>query len=133
MAQAAAVIKSFHRGIMYRGREGHWAWMMHRVAGLGVLLFLLLHICEIFLIGFGSELIGKFLVIYHSPPFRVVTVFLIYGVLYHGMNGLRITILDFWPETTRHERKMFWGVIAIVLPVTLIAAYATIAPIFTGQ
>lgn len=133
MTQASAVIKSLYQSIMYRGREGHWAWMMHRMAGLGVLLFLLLHIFDIFLIGFGPELFNKFLFIYHSPPFKVLIVFLIFGLLYHSVNGLRIIILDFRPETTRHERKMFWGVMAISLPVTLVAAWATLAPIFVGH
>ena len=130
MAQAVAVIRAFYKGITYRGREGHWAWMMHRVGGLGVLLFLALHIFDIFLIGFGPDVFNRFLFIYHSPPFRVLIVFLIYGVLYHALNGLRIIVIDFWPAATRYERQMFWAVMAIVLPVWLVAAYFTIAPIF---
>ncbi|MCC7354963.1 MAG: succinate dehydrogenase, cytochrome b556 subunit [Anaerolineae bacterium] len=123
-------MRAFYKGITYRGREGHWAWMMHRVGGLGVLLFLALHIFDIFLIGFGPEVFNRFLFIYHSPPFRVLIVFLIYGVLYHALNGLRIIIIDFWPSTTRYERQMFWVAMAIVIPVWLVAAYFTIAPIF---
>jgi succinate dehydrogenase / fumarate reductase, cytochrome b subunit len=130
VAQAVAVIRAFYKGITYRGREGHWAWMMHRVGGLGVLLFLALHIFDIFLIGFGPDTFNRFLFIYHSPPFRVLIVFLIYGVLYHALNGLRIIVIDFWPAATRYERQMFWVVMAIVLPVWLVAAYFTIAPIF---
>ncbi len=131
MAQAVAVIRAFYKGITYRGREGHWAWMMHRVSGLGVILFLALHIFDIFLIGFGPDIFSRFLFIYHSPPFRVLIVFLIYGVLYHALNGVRIILIDFWPSTTRYERQMFWAVMAIVLPVWLFAAYFTIAPIFS--
>jgi succinate dehydrogenase / fumarate reductase cytochrome b subunit len=133
VAQAVAVIRAFYKGITYRGREGHWAWMMHRVSGLGVFLFLALHIFDIFLIGFGPEIFNRFLFIYHSPPFRVLIVFLIYGVLYHALNGVRIIVIDFWPSTTRYERRMFWVVMAIVLPVWLFAAYSTIAPIFASH
>lgn len=130
MAQAVATLRAFYKGITYRGREGHWAWMMHRVGGLGILLFLALHIFDIFLIGFGPNIFNKFLFVYHSPPFRILILFLIYGVLYHALNGLRVIIIDFWPSTTRYERQMFWAVMAIVVPVWLFAAYETIRPIF---
>jgi succinate dehydrogenase / fumarate reductase cytochrome b subunit len=133
MAQAIAIVKAFYRGITYRGREGHWAWMMHRVAGLGVLLFLFLHVFDIFLIGFGPDLFNKFLFVYHSPPFRVLILFLIYGLLYHALNGLRVIVIDFWPSMTRYERPLFWVVMAIVVPVWLFAAYHTMAPILTSH
>ena len=40
-------------GLRYRGREGMIAWLLHRLSGLGVLLFLVIHIFDIFLMGFG--------------------------------------------------------------------------------
>ncbi|MBM2843086.1 MAG: sdhC, partial [Anaerolineales bacterium] len=30
----------------YRGREGQWAYLLHRVTGLGTLLFLTIHILD---------------------------------------------------------------------------------------
>ena len=40
---------------MYRGQSGQWSWLFHRVTGLAILLFLLVHIVDITLIGFGPD------------------------------------------------------------------------------
>ena len=60
----ASAVASIWQGITYRGREGHYAWLLHRVGGLGIMAFLLLHILDIFLVGFGPEIFGKFLILY---------------------------------------------------------------------
>ena len=40
----------FVSGLRYKGREGMWTWILHRVTGLGVLLFLVIHVVETALI-----------------------------------------------------------------------------------
>jgi succinate dehydrogenase / fumarate reductase cytochrome b subunit len=32
--------------LKYRGREGQWSFMLHRITGLGTLLFLSIHILD---------------------------------------------------------------------------------------
>jgi succinate dehydrogenase / fumarate reductase cytochrome b subunit len=114
----------------YRGREGQWSWLVHRVGGLGIMLFLLLHITDIFLISLGDDVFNSVLFIYRSPPFRVLEVFLIFGVLFHAVNGLRIIIVDFWPDMGRYERTMVWIESIIVAAVFIPATVITLAPVF---
>jgi len=40
---------------MYRGREGQWAFYLHRISGVAILLFLLLHVLEMSSSMFGPE------------------------------------------------------------------------------
>ena len=80
----ASAVASIWQGITYRGREGHYAWLLHRVGGLGIMAFLLLHILDIFLVGFGPEVFGKFLILYTWPPFKIAELGLIFGVVYHA-------------------------------------------------
>ncbi len=127
MGQAIA---SLWKGITYRGREGHYAFILHRAAGLGVLLFLVLHVFDIFLVTLGEDVFNEFLQLYTHPVARVLEVGLIFGVVYHAFNGLRIIIIDFWPRTTVYARQMWWLVMAITLPITAIAGYFTLAPLF---
>lgn len=127
MGQAIA---SLWKGITYRGREGHYAFILHRAAGLGVLLFLVLHVFDIFLVTLGEDVFNEFLRLYTHPVARVLEVGLIFGVVYHAFNGLRIIIIDFWPRTTVYARQMWWLVMAITLPITAIAGYFTLAPLF---
>jgi succinate dehydrogenase / fumarate reductase cytochrome b subunit len=116
--------------LRYRGREGQWSWLVHRVGGLGIMLFLLLHITDIFLISLGADVFNSVLFIYKSPPFRVLEVFLIFGVLFHAVNGLRIIIVDFWPDMGRYERAMVWIESIIVAAVFIPATVITLAPTF---
>ena len=106
----ASAVASIWQGITYRGREGHYAWLLHRVGGLGIMAFLLLHILDIFLVGFGPEIFGKFLILYTWPPFKIAELGLIFGVVYHAFNGVRIILVDFWPNrfsNLRMQRNMF--------------------------
>ena len=124
------MIASFWKGLTYRGREGHYAFILHRVAGLGVLLFLILHVFDIFLVSFGEEVFNDFLQLYTHPLARILEVGLIFGVVYHAFNGLRIIIIDFWPQTTVYERQMWRAVMLVTLILTVIAGYFTLEPIF---
>lgn len=110
--------------VRYRGGSGHWSYLLHRLTGLGVLLFLCVHILDTFLIGWGPELFNKVISIYRHPFFRVSEIFLFGAVLYHSLNGVRITLVDLWPGATRRHRlwaHVTWGVfVACMIPVVLI-------------
>lgn len=94
-----AAIASLLRAVTYRGGEGQIAWMLHRITGLGVFLFLALHIVDIFLMSFGPDIFEALLFIYHKFVFKLTIVFGLYlGAMYHGLNGMRIVIMDFWPS-----------------------------------
>lgn len=93
----AALIQTATSVLRYRGGTGQWAWVIHRAAGLGVLAFLLLHIVDIFLVSFGAGIFSELLFIYKAWPFRILEVALLFGLLYHALNGLRIILADFMP------------------------------------
>lgn len=129
----ASAVASIWQGITYRGREGHYAWLLHRLGGLGIMAFLLLHILDIFLVGFGPEIFGKFLILYTWPPFKIAELGLIFGVVYHAFNGVRIILVDFWPNrfsNLRMQRNMFRIVLILTLIVFIPAAIATVGPWF---
>ena len=99
---------------MYRGREGQWAFILHRVSGVALALFLLLHVLDISLVMFGPEgPFEAFLVFYHNWPFRVGLLMVIAAVVYHGLNGLRIIIMDFTTWGVRYQKQMWYGVLGL--------------------
>ncbi|MCL4488217.1 MAG: hypothetical protein M1570_08820 [Chloroflexi bacterium] len=101
----------------YRGGIDQWAWIVNRVAGLGVVLFLALHIFDIFLAGFGPGLFNDLLFLYKGPAVRILDLFLLFGLLYHGINGIRLIIMDFWPSLVPLHRQLFsiQGIIFVLL------------------
>ena len=85
----------------YRGREGMLAWAFHRISGVAIWLFLVLHVLDIYLVGAAPDVYDTLLVVYATPPGIVMEWLLGAAVLYQALNGLRITIMDFWPPMTR--------------------------------
>ena len=117
---------------MYRGPSGMWSWLFHRVTGLGVLLFLLVHIVDITLIGFGPTVYNEGIAIFSLPAVRLVSLALIASVLYHSFNGLRIIVVDFWPGGHKYQRQMYYGVLALSIAGFIPMAYFVVLPVFTA-
>src|SRR3990167_9448313 len=104
---------------IYRGGVGMASWTFHRITGLAILFFLVLHIVDIFLICWGPEHFNKLLIFYTAAPFRVGEVFLFGAVLFHALNGLRIILIDFKPDLMDRQKGLFWAV-AVVFVVLFI-------------
>ena len=105
-----AAIGNLIRAATYRGREGQIAWMLHRVTGLGVFIFLAAHILDIFLMAFGPDTFNSLLFFYHKFVFKLSIVFGLYpGALYHGLNGIRVILVDFWPDLGK-KQVLIWRI-----------------------
>jgi succinate dehydrogenase / fumarate reductase cytochrome b subunit len=94
--------------LRYRGSEGMLAWAFHRISGVAIWAFVLLHVLDIWLVGVNSELYDEVLTIYSSPFGRVMESLLGAALLYHALNGLRIIIMDFWPSMTRYHKQLWY-------------------------
>lgn len=115
---------------MYRGGVGQWAWLLHRLSGAGVLLFLVIHILDTGLVLFGAEVYNRVIKLYTHPLFRLGEVGLAAAVLYHALNGIRITILDFYPELTSRQHVLFYGVVVLFTLFFVPGAYLMLKPLF---
>ncbi len=115
---------------MYRGGEGMWSWILHRVTGVAVLLFLLAHIVDTMLIGFGPRVYNLAIGLYRKPFFRIGEVLLASAVLFHAINGIRIMIIDFFPGSTVFQRRLFYGGIVLFFALFLPGAYYMLRPVF---
>lgn len=102
-----------HEVLTYRGKAGMWAWILHRLTGVGVLVFLLAHILDTAAIGWGPAAYNEMIGLYRTTIFRFGEVALAGAVIFHALNGVRIIILDFWPKTMAAEKKLFAGVVAV--------------------
>ncbi len=110
--------------VRYRGGEGMLAWAFHRISGVAIFAFLVLHVIDIFLVGFAPGVYDTLLGFYATPIGIIMEWLLGAAVLYHALNGLRIVIMDFWPRMTRYHRQLWylnWILfVAIGLPVTYV-------------
>jgi succinate dehydrogenase / fumarate reductase cytochrome b subunit len=115
---------------MYKGQSGMWSWLFHRISGLGILLFLLIHIVDISLLGFGPKVYDDGIALFGIGIVRLISTALIGGLLYHAFNGVRIMLIDFWPKGARYQRAMFATVMALTIICFLPMAYFVLGPIF---
>lgn len=95
-----------------RSQAGAWAWLLHRLTGVGILVFLLAHIVDTALIGLGPEAYEHALALYRHPLFKLGEIVLVFAVIYHAVNGVRVILVDFWEHGTRYHRQLFWASVA---------------------
>ena len=89
-------------GSVYKGHEGQWSWLFHRVTGVAVILFLFAHIVDTAVIGWGPEAYDRVASVYHNPIVRALELGLVAAVLFHSYNGVKIMLIDFFPSLSRH-------------------------------
>jgi succinate dehydrogenase cytochrome b subunit len=102
-------------GTVYRGGQGQWSWALHRITGVAVFLFLLAHIVDTALVGFGPDLYNRVVHVYHNPIIRLMEIALAMMVLFHALNGLRIMAIDFIPGAAKRHKELFGVVVGLYL------------------
>ncbi len=103
-----------------RGKGPMLTWILHRIGGVGMAVFITVHILASFLAGKTGVYINS---LYENWIFQV---FIFFCVLFHAINGLRITILDLWPRLLPHEREAVWLEWAVFLPLYGFAVYVIV-------
>lgn len=102
-------------GLKYQGGGPMLAWILHRITGLSILLFVGLHvIASFFMQQMGSDWAIAVNTVYESWIFQI---FVVFFVLFHAINGLRIIVLDFWPKFLQYQREALWLEWLIFIPI----------------
>lgn len=118
---------------MYRGREGQWAFWLHRLSGLAILAYLLIHVVSISLFVFGESPYRTLHGLYDFWLFRLGLIAVTGGVLYHALNGLRIIVMDFTGTGVAYQRQLWYAVLVLSLLGTAYAAYMVVPRILEGR
>ncbi|HSK27953.1 MAG TPA: succinate dehydrogenase, cytochrome b556 subunit [Jiangellales bacterium] len=100
-------------GTLYRGREGMWSWVAHRVTGVLIFFFLFAHVLDTALVRVSPEAYDTIMETYKNPIVGVLEVGLVGAVVFHAFNGLRVVLVDFWARGPRLQRQMLYGVVAL--------------------
>ena len=100
-------------GTLYRGREGMWSWVLHRITGVAIYFFLLVHILDTSLVRVSPEAYNAVIGTYQTPIMGLGEVALVGAIVFHAFNGLRIILVDFWSWATRNQKVLFYIVIAL--------------------
>ncbi len=104
---------SLPAGTLYRGKVGMWSWVLHRITGVAIFFFLLVHVLDTALVRLSPEAYNAVINTYKTPLIGVAELGLVAAVLYHSMNGVRIVLIDFWRKGVKYQNIMFWIVVSI--------------------
>lgn len=108
-------------GTLYRGDlVGMWSWVLHRITGVAIFFFLLVHVLDTALLRLSPEAYNAVIGTYQTPIMGVGEVALVGAIVYHAFNGLRLILVDYWRKGTNYHRQMFWIVIVLWV-VTMLA------------
>jgi len=118
---------------VYRGKSGQWAFLFHRISGFLIFFFLLLHIVDVSLINVSHELYDEVHELYGNILLRLFECGLLFGLLYHSLNGLRIVLVDFFPEGVKDQRPLFWGVLFVTFAAGIPGSLVILWPWIDGN
>lgn len=104
-----------------RDRLGSWAFALNRLTGLGLVLYLFLHLAILFQLSRGPGSWDSFVRLAKSPAFLLLDVVLIFGILFHGLNGIRVGLVGMG-IAVRNHRTLFWVLIGIGAVLFLLSA-----------
>lgn len=114
----ATLVTTITETLRYRGKLGQWSWVFHRISGLSILLFLVLHVIDTSWAAFYPEQYAGAVHEYQSPLFTIGEFALVAAVIYHAINGLRIIFFDYRPHLWHLQQKAalyVFGITGLIL------------------
>lgn len=109
----------------YKVRTGMFAWILHRITGLAIVFYLILHVWGLRSMN-DPEAYNALIVGYHAPIYKLGEFLLLGAVIYHALNGLRIVLIDFvgWSP---NQKRLFWTLGAVAVALFAVGGYPSIA------
>ena len=126
---AIGIVERLSRPSTARLEVGRWAYVAHRISGLSIFAFLILHLADVALIAVSPELYDEVHLLYGTAPLRVFEVALLAGILFHALNGMRLLVLDLVDVTGRTAERLLWLVLGVTALLVIPAAGVILGPV----
>lgn len=111
-------LTSYPQRMGYRKHAGMVAWLLHRITGVIIVLYFIFHMV-------GSSGLCSFLPAVVQN--RVVEAVLLVSLIFHGLNGLRIILMEFGNAS---ERSVFKKYFYVVAGLTVVLSIIGMIPMF---
>jgi len=99
---------------------GNFSYWVHRLSGIGLAIYLIMHTYVLSSAISSPEAFSQRMGQVQNPVFAVLEVLLIAGVFAHMLNGLRITLTDFFGWSRSHK-ALFWAAVVLFVLFMIIA------------
>ncbi len=116
---------------VYPGRGlGMWAFWLHRLTGLAIAAYLLMHILVISTVVGGAGSFDAAMKFLKAPIFILLELGLLATILIHGLNGARIVLFDLGRGVKR-QKEIFIALMVIAIIPFVIAFVIALPHILT--
>jgi succinate dehydrogenase / fumarate reductase cytochrome b subunit len=119
-------------GTLYRGREGMWSWVLHRITGVTLFFFLIVHVIDIAMVRVTPAFFDKVMDTYKNPVVGLMEAGLVAVFLFHALNGIRVVLVDFWEKGPRYQKQMTYGVVVVFVLLFVPFLVRHLAVVFGG-
>ena len=100
-------LKEGFKDLVKNRNPGMLSFWIHRVTGVAVTIFLFLHIFTLSSVFRGKDAYDYAISKFDTKIGYVFQYALLLAVAVHLLNGIRITVVDFW-GLTRIQKKLLW-------------------------
>ena len=114
-------MKAYPPKVHYRLHPGYIAWILHRITGIGLVFYLILHVWVIHHIAQGPQAFNEVMAVVQSPLFHFLEVGLLACVAFHAINGIRVILIDYGNAAEKPLiAKWVWAVVGLTAVLTVI-------------
>jgi len=98
----------------------NWNWgmigfVLHRITGIALTIYLFLHIWTLSAVTNGAEAFNHSLDKYDNLMGHIFEYLLLLAVAWHLFNGIRVTFVDFLRFTKQQKRMLAWVVVLTII------------------
>lgn len=113
-----------------RAEISRWASYIHRVSGFAIFAFLALHIIDVSTFAFSHSAYDDLHKIYSTWPMRLFECGLLFALVFHALNGLRLIIADVFDVGIR-KSNIFLRILLIISIITTVGgSFIILQPVF---
>jgi len=106
----------------YLWHTGSLAWIIHRLTGLCLTLYLFIHLYVLSSLG-EPEKFQRIMGLMKNPLVKAAEAGLLALVALHALNGVRLTLIDLG-MATRFQKPAFWAAVSCGVAVVAFGAWA---------
>lgn len=103
-------------------RIGGLAFALNRLTGIGLTIYLFLHLALLSKLLQGEQGWNDFITLAKTPLFLTLDVILLFGVIFHGLNGIRVALVGMG-VAARNHKTLFWVLSAVGLVLFAVGTY----------
>ena len=98
--------------MQYKIKSGAWAFLLHRLTGILLIAYLLIHIFVLTSL-YDPQAFAEEMKMLSSPLFVAFEYLLFLPILFHSLNGIRLIVIEWTDQGSKNQKKMLVAVYAV--------------------